>query len=80
MYGKAMEANVYVEAGILVAVSGALILAIKAMGGYEQVEQFLYENDRSKYYVMKACYMLLLITLTINIRYAFTQVFKELST
>lgn len=74
-----METNVFIEAGILVAVSGALILAIKGMGGYEQVEQFLYENDRSKYYVMKACYMILIITLTMNIRYAFNQVFKELS-
>ena len=74
-----METKIYIEEAILVAVSGALILAIKSMGGYEQVEQFLYEHDRSKYYVMKACYTILLITLTINLRYAISQVFKELA-
>ena len=71
--------EMYKEAAVLVVVSGILILAIKNMGSYEKVEQFLYDNDRTKYYVMKACYTILLITLTINLRYAFSNIFKELA-
>lgn len=74
-----METNVYIEAAILACVSGALILVIKMMGNYEKVEQFLYENDRSKYYIMKACYLILIICLTVNIRYGVSQFLSDLA-
>lgn len=75
-----MNKNIYIESIILAAVSGTLILLIRYIGKYEQVERFLYENDKNKYYVMKACYLILLIALSINIKCAFSQMIKDIAT
>lgn len=74
-----MDIKIFNEAFILIGISGVLLLTIHFIGGYEQVEKFLYDNDKSKYYLMKLCYLLLTLTLAINIRYALSKFISELS-
>jgi uncharacterized protein with FMN-binding domain len=74
-----MKYGVYIEALILVGISGGLILAIKLMGRYDEVEAFLWEHDRAKYYIMKSAYAVLFLGLTLNIRFAFSQFMKDIS-
>lgn len=71
--------KILTEAIILICISGVLIATIKWTGKYEQAEKFLYENDKVKYYVMNLCYLVLTISLTINIKYAISSLLQELS-
>lgn len=74
-----MDVQIFSEAFILICISGVLLIVIKYIGDYDQVEKFLHENDRTKYYLMKACYLVLTLTLAINIRYAMSKFISELS-
>jgi hypothetical protein len=74
-----MDVKIFNEAFILIGISGILLIIIKCIGDYDQVEKFLHDNDKTKYYVMKVCYLLLTLTLAINIRYALSKFVSELS-
>jgi hypothetical protein len=74
-----MDVKIFSEAFILIGISGILLIIIKYIGDYDQVEKFLHETDKAKYYVMKVCYLVLTLTLAINIRYAMSKFLAELS-
>jgi hypothetical protein len=74
-----MDKNIFFECTIIVTICSIILVIIKFTGKYDQVEQFLYNHDKKKYYIMKLCYTILTIALGINIKYAISEFIKELS-
>lgn len=68
---------VLIESLILIMISGCTLLFVHKFNPNYDVDRHYFQKNKAVYYVMKLCYILMTLSLAINVKYLITIIFKE---
>lgn len=69
--------HILIESLILIMVSGCTLLFVHKFNPNYDVDRHYYKKNKVIYYVMKLCYILMTLSLAINVKYLVSIIFKE---
>lgn len=67
----------FIESIIYILISGSALLYIRYKNRYFDADRYYYRKHKDLYYLMKICYMVIIITLALNARYLIYLIFQK---
>lgn len=66
----------FMQTFLFIALSGAAYLYIVTKNPYYEVDRHYYKTNRKLYWLLKACYLVIIVTLVFNVKYLIRLIFK----